>query len=489
MKRFGLFLKIYLSFLLTTIVIVSTFVYLDHLTGSGPMIRHWRQTVGKTISFYGTEAVRIYDQEGAPSLKDFFSRLEKATGVQAFLFDKAGHEISGRPMSGKTKEMIASVMSDRYDGGELHDEHFSAMAEKIAGLKGTYSFVSIRPHPFPMGPVPPPMQGPHFGPSSDQRPGFGLHPMPPPGPPPGFSPLHFYVRLFIALVLSGLACFLLARYLTRPIFTLGHAARQLAGGNLSIRVGHALSSHKDELAGLAADFDLMAERIETLLVSQQNLLRDVSHELRSPLARLNVSLELCRKRFGMEGEDLLSRMENEVRKLDRLIGQILTLNRIEMDPVNIAKAPVDLEELLEEVIADANYEAGQNRTTLLESRPCSVHGNRELLRRAFENTVRNALSHTPPDSTVEITLRCAGTEEAKGTASIVIRDHGEGVPESELNLIFRPFYRVAESGALSAGTGLGLAIAEAALRRHGGSIVARNAPDGGLIMEMTLPCT
>ena len=491
MKKFGLFIKIYLGFLLTTIAIVGATVYLDHLTGSGPEIWHWQQTVNKTVSFYSSESLRIFDKDGPGALKAFLDRLEKATGIRGFLLDAAGNEISGREMPTDVKKAALSAMV-RGSAGTLRDEQFMVGIEKVIGNKGVYTFAALYPrsphsgppgfgHPGPPGPPPDARMG---------HPPIGRMGPPPPlhGPPPGFSPLHFYVRLLIALVISGVACFLLARYLTRPILALGHATRQLADGNLSMRVGYALKSRKDELSELATDFDLMAERIETLLVSQRSLLRDVSHELRSPLARLNVSLELCRSRFGAEGGDLLDRIEREVQRLNDLIGQILTLNRIEMASLNVEKTEINLEVLLEEVAADANYEAGDPRVTILGSAPCILNGNHDLLRRAIENTVRNALYHTPPKSPVEISLRALPANE-KGVriASVTVRDHGKGIPAAELSLIFRPFYKASGEDGSKGGTGLGLAIAEAALRQHGGTITARNAPDGGLIIEMTLP--
>ena len=485
MKRFSLFIKIYLSFLLITIIVATALVYLDHLTGSGPVIKHWQQTVDRTLLFYGGEAVRIYDHEGAPALKDFFTRLEGATGIRGFLFDSEGVEISGRAIDNDVKKMALAAVNHSTTGAS-YPERFGLVAERVKGAKATYVFAVLFHKPPPPGSIPDLIKGPLHGP-----PPPGPHPEPhlmlPPGPPPNGLSLHFYVRLIIALIVSGLACFLLARYLTSPILTLSHAARQLAAGNLSVRVGHLLGVRKDELSGLAADFDLMAERIESLLVSQRNLLRDVSHELRSPLARLNVALELCRQRFGSEGEKPLDRIEQEAGRLNELIGQILTFNRIETGTAAMDKADVQLDELLEEVVADANFETGQVRTVILHKQPCIVDGNRDLLRRAIENTVRNALYHTPADGKVEIALSSLEQRDGKSVALITVRDYGRGVPEESLPLIFKPFYKVSEGGEFNSGTGLGLAITEAAIRQHGGSISARNASGGGLVIEMVIP--
>jgi two-component system sensor histidine kinase CpxA len=276
--------------------------------------------------------------------------------------------------------------------------------------------------------------------------------------------------------------------MTAPIIKLGNAARQLTSGNLSIRVGPSLGNRRDEISTLARDFDHMAERIEMLLTAQRNLLRDVSHELRSPLARLNVALAICRQRFGPESEIPLDRIEREAEKLNEMIGQLLTWNKVQSGTTEIEKRKVDLAELILEITADADFEAkSQNRAVVSTIEPCILEGNLDLLRRAVENIVRNAVHFTDEGSSVEITLRC--TQSADGAhASIAVRDHGKGAPEEVLADLFKPFYCVDEGrDRQTGGAGLGLAITDAAVRFHGGSLRAMNAPDGGLIVEMILP--
>lgn len=286
------------------------------------------------------------------------------------------------------------------------------------------------------------------------------------------------------MLIAGIICYLLARYLTSPIIRIGSAARQFAAGDLSARVGPDVGRRKDELAGLALDFDLMASRIESLLTSQRNLLRDVSHELRSPLARLHVALELCRKRLGSRQMEPLDRIEMEAGKLNDLIGQILIYNRIESGAAEHQRMRIDLAALIGEIIADANFEVNSNRASILKAEPAILDGDPNMLRRAFENTIRNALHHAG-NVPVEISLESIGLDENL-CARITVRDHGMGVQEDELDLIFRPFYKSAhrERGE---GAGLGLAIADAAVRLHGGTIKARNASGGGLIVEIRLP--
>jgi two-component system sensor histidine kinase CpxA len=267
---------------------------------------------------------------------------------------------------------------------------------------------------------------------------------------------------------------------------MGSAARQLAAGNLSVRVGPTLGGRRDELSSLAHDFDLMAERIETLLTSQRNLLRDVSHELRSPLARMRVALELCRQRFGDQTANDLDRIEIEANKLNDLIGQILTYNKIEAQAAEIKTVNIDLASLIKDIVADANYETIKSRVVILCNEEISVEGNHDLLRRAIENIVRNALYYTPEDSVVEIKSQLQRSD-GKYQAVITISDHGKGIPEEALPLIFKPFFKIADVPQHTDGTGLGLAISHTAIRLHNGSIKAENDPAGGLIMEIILP--
>ena len=228
-----------------------------------------------------------------------------------------------------------------------------------------------------------------------------------------------------------------------------------------------LGNRRDELASLAADFDEMAEKIQSLVDSQRRLLGDISHELRSPLARLNVALELARQRSGAEATSALERIQREAENLNEMIGQLLALTRLESGAEEIRKTDFDLKTLVSEIVKDADFEArGRNRTVKLESpERCPMVGNEQLLRRAIENVIRNAVQYTPEGTEVEVNLTCK-----QPNAVITVRDHGAGVPENALAEIFRPFYRVDDARDREAGgVGLGLAIAERAVRLHGGS--------------------
>jgi two-component system sensor histidine kinase CpxA len=267
------------------------------------------------------------------------------------------------------------------------------------------------------------------------------------------------------------------------------ATQQFAAGILNARVASELGRRKDEIADLGHDFDLMAERIESLITSQGRLLRDISHELRSPLARLNVALELARQHAGADAGGALDRIERETGRLNELIGQLLTLTLLESGADNLKKAPVELDRIVQKIAADADFEArNRNRKVkVVSSEAITINGVEEMLRRAVENVVRNAVHYTREESEVEISLG-SRLDNQERQAVIKVRDYGPGVTESVLANLFRPFYRVDDArDRQSGGTGVGLAITKRAVMLHGGTVIASNAADGGLIVEIDLP--
>ena len=293
------------------------------------------------------------------------------------------------------------------------------------------------------------------------------------------------IPLTVGVLIGALVCLMLARYLTAPIERLRHATEAYAAGDLSQRVAPSLGNRRDEIVDLAAAFDRMAERLSALMFSQKQLLRDVSHELRSPLSRLQVALGLARQRAGADSAPELDRIEREIERLDELIGQLLSLARLESDTQPPAPESVDLRELLQTVVSDAALEARARHCTLHLEKcvPATIQGNPQLLHSALENVVRNAVKYTPEGTAVTLAM-------TRGPHWLEIRvyDHGPGVPEEMLTRLFEPFVRVGDArDRMSGGYGLGLAIAERAVHLHGGDISASNQPGGGLAVTIRLP--
>jgi two-component system sensor histidine kinase CpxA len=229
----------------------------------------------------------------------------------------------------------------------------------------------------------------------------------------------------------------------------------------------------------------MAERLEVLIGAQQRLISDVSHELRSPLTRLKLALDLARSDSHTASLPALDRIEREAERLSGLVGMLLTLSRLEAGESLPETSMVHLPDLLAEIAADVEIEA-QSRGCSIEldrMQECWIEGNQELLRSAFENVVRNAIRYTEPATAVRISTQCEANE-----VRIVVQDHGPGVPESELNNVFKPFYRVdASRERRTGGVGLGLAIAERSIKLHNGKIRAGNLKQGGFQIEISLP--
>jgi two-component system sensor histidine kinase CpxA len=293
-----------------------------------------------------------------------------------------------------------------------------------------------------------------------------------------------FKQLALAIIISGLICALLARYLTRPITRLRAAAQKIAAGDMKARAGTG-STQPDEVGQLVKDFDYMAERLELLIGAQQRLISDVSHELRSPLTRLKLALDLARSDSHNGSLPALDRIEREAERLSGLVGMLLTLSRLEAGESLPQSEMVHLPDLLAEIAADVEIEA-QSRGCSIElerMQECWIEGNQELLRSAFENVVRNAIRYTEPATAVRISTACEGNE-----VRIVVQDHGPGVPESELDKVFKPFYRVDTSRERrTGGVGLGLAIAERSIKLHNGKISAGNLKQGGFQIEISLP--
>jgi two-component system sensor histidine kinase CpxA len=295
------------------------------------------------------------------------------------------------------------------------------------------------------------------------------------------------LRLVAAAVISALISYFLARSLVTPLEELRRASRKIAAGDLSTRVSKTMPSRQDEIGQLATDFDIMTARLQAMQQANQRLMQDVSHELRSPLARLNVALEIARNKGTGKIDSEIERIALESARLETLVNDVLGLLRESSETLPRFDEDLDLSVLLSDLVEVVNYEVPEGKPGISwrAEAPCHFHGDRELLWRAMENLLRNALRHTDPDQGVLLELLVS---KRKSSARLEVRDFGNGVPEAELKKIFEPFYRVQESRDRgSGGHGLGLSIAANAVQMHGGSIQARNAEDGGLVVSISLP--
>jgi signal transduction histidine kinase len=290
------------------------------------------------------------------------------------------------------------------------------------------------------------------------------------------TPEHLFM-----IAAAVLFCYLLAYHLTKPLRQLEKAVAGFGQGDFSAR---ARSTRSDELGQLARSFDRMADRIETLLAAERRLLLDISHELRSPLARLGVAVELARS--GEDRDAALDRIQKEADRLNSLVGQLLQVTRAEGDPNTLRPVRLRLDEVVAELVKDAEIEATArgNELVLERSQPLTVEGDPELLRRAVENVIRNSIRYAPVGSRVEI-----GVSRTNGNAAVEVRDYGPGVPAESLSRIFDPFYRVGtDRDRASGGAGLGLSIARRAVQLHKGRLEARNM-NPGLLVRMELPAS
>jgi two-component system sensor histidine kinase CpxA len=290
--------------------------------------------------------------------------------------------------------------------------------------------------------------------------------------------------LFFTLIVSAAVSLLLARFIERPVRRLQLAGQKVAAGDLSVRVAHTVRGRADEIARLARDFDSMTERVEALLHARHRLLRDVSHELRSPLARIQALLSIARQKNGAANVEHIDRVEGELQRLDDLIGEILAYSRLEARE-GVTRRATDIVDLVQNIVDDASLE-GQP-----DSKDVQLHGPQRLvvavdsglIQSAVENVVRNAVKYTRAGTTVDVRIA-----EEQGFVSVAVEDSGPGVPEASIDRIFEAFYRVEDSRSTRSGTGgIGLAIARHSIRLHGGTISARNRAGQGLRVEIVLP--
>jgi two-component system sensor histidine kinase CpxA len=295
------------------------------------------------------------------------------------------------------------------------------------------------------------------------------------------------------ILLVTLLCFWLAYHIASPIYSIQSTARRVAQGDLKARVPASVSRRFDELAALAIDFDSMVGRLDLLIQTQKNLLNSVSHELRSPLARINFALALLKERFAAASstgsDDMFQRLDRDVARIDLLMGQLLTLSRLEAGLTSAERGDVDFAQLVEETAADGDFEAQASGKSVTFHTPGPIilrNADPHALRSACENIIRNAVRFTPPGTDVEVALQI-DMRASEPVAILCVQDHGPGVPGDSLQAIFQPFFRISGETEAPGGNGLGLAIASEAIRLHRGTIRAANLRPTGLEITIRLP--
>ncbi len=449
-----LFIKIFLWFLAAIALMVGVIIFVTRTFQTDPMVSRFQRSTRNQMTIYSGTANQIVKAEGDAGLRTYLSRLRDVEPPREVdLVD-----INGKVWFGEADEIT--------DSTDLISRTFSSAAAETDFLAEDRT-LGAAPVTFP-----------------DGRRFVLVLQWERQSPNPLFwgSTLGYW-RLAGLLVTATLLCYLLALYLTSPIRKLREATQKLANGDLQTRVAQKVGRRRDELADLARDFDEMAERIESLVTSHQRLNSDISHELRSPLARLNVALEIAKQKSSPETAPLLNRIEIESHRLNEMISRLLILAKLESGSELIEPVRVDLAELVRAVAEDADFEAqAKGRSVkILSDDPCTVMGSENLLRSAIENVLRNAVRYTAEGTAVDVSL-----VRQNGHSILQVSDHGGGVPDEELANLFRPFYRVGEARERkTGGMGLGLAIAERAIKAHKGTIAARNTGDG-LLVEIRL---
>jgi two-component system sensor histidine kinase CpxA len=452
----SLFLKIFLYFLLMILLVTTAVVVLTYFRDQEFPPLAQQSFARQAIAEYGRGAIQAYEQQGVDGLDKFAEKLMSESGIRLLLFDHDGQPLTRNRVPRRMQHMVRRAKHS----GEVVLPMMGArngLASMVRALSGETYFVAIS--------------------LREQPPARNLV--------KGVTHGFLGWRLLILLAITAVVCYFLARSLTAPIGRLRRATRTFADGNLSIRIGTQIKG-KNELAELAHDFDEMAGKIETLVGSQKNLLRDISHELRSPLARLGIALELVRQGEDSDTQNkALARIELEAERMNTMIGQLLNLTRLESGSRTVPLQKFDLRELLANLVEDANFEAETRHCRVVCSAPeiAIYTGSPELLAQALENVIRNGVKYTADHTTVSVDLTAAAESWI-----IQVADQGPGVPDEALTKLFEPFYRVAAArDRQSGGTGIGLAIAERAIKLHSGTITAKNRPKGGLLVEITLP--
>jgi len=448
----SLYWKIFLSFWLATILVIFTTAWI-----TSQIVQKSSQPVRERafMDSYANAAVVTFESAKAPALLKWLHDIGLSRHMTLYLLSNTGEILGTQSTPSNVKDIATKMSTNQLNAGIFSSGNLLVSHEILSTSGNYYRLVAVSGKPIS-----------YFV----QIPWAGL-----------------MLRLTFAVFISGLICYLLSLYLTKPLRFLGMAAQSLATGKLNTRVGRMRGHKHDEIAHLSNEFDRMAEQLETIVNSKERLLQDISHELRSPLARLQIALELGRNKTQTLAEAEFSRMELECARLNFLICEILEFARLEKSTTELNLEETNLAGLLAEAIDDANFESGEHlpkvQAGLMEDFNLMIDA--RLVHRAVDNILRNALRYSPEEKSITVSLTF---NSQKNQAIIGIQDRGPGVPSDQLEKIFTPFYRVDPSREKkTGGYGLGLAIAARAVKLHHGEIRASNCQEGGLLVQIILP--
>lgn len=447
----SLYWRIFLSFGLTMALVVIASVLISFRAAG-----HFAHTMEDTRPHeLISEASRVLAEGGVQPLRDWLRRKDREQSPAVpLVVGPDGEELLGRQLPAHFVDRLRRAVEWRRPGAPANLRPPRPLP-RIVSPAGTEYLVLLVP----------------------RRPGpFGVL----------GAPGARWSIVVVALLITAVASFFLARGITAPVHDLGRASRRLAAGHLSTRAGKRVAGRRDELGLLAREFNAMAERLAELIENQQDLLRNISHELRTPLTRIRMAVELARRHAT--GDDAeLDRIEAECRRLDNLIGQVLALARLDRSVFELRREPVRLFELVAELTDRAELETAPRSLRLRVDVPQDliVDVDRELIASAVENIVRNAVRFSPDGGCIY--LSATRDPEDPSWLSVRVGDRGPGVPETDLRHIFSAFHKVDRARDPDGGEGVGLAIAERAIRLHGGTVRAENRAGGGLEVEIRLP--
>lgn len=443
----SLFAHVFVTFWLASALMIVSLSIITAMTNARPLSHRWLM---HSLDLYANTAVSAYEHGGADELNLYLSEIRNDSQVSATLL-KNDRNLTPAPVSRALMDLLATARTEQKSQFSFGSPWLGVIRQTRGGA--VYFFLA-QVQPVRM-----------FGNFVD--------------------PENAFFRLFLVILISASLCGLLARSITNPIRSLQKTTMAIAAGDLAARAPPSLVARRDELGSLAHDFDSMAERVQQLLEQQKLLLQDISHELRSPLARLNMSAELVQR------GDLSAavRMQSDIKTLERMISDLLTLARIDSADRYSRRDNVHIGRLVQQITKDASFEGRAAEKTVVQTGifECYVSADGSLLHSCIENVVRNALRHTPAGGIVEANVRNEGILGEKH-AVITISDEGSGVPEDMLEQIFEPFFRIPSAGShKQGGSGLGLSISRKIVMLYSGSIVAQNLKEGGFQVQIRLP--